>query len=191
MSIAELLKADEGKTLESMGILLPGLTIEEMKQGTSRIRNPVIVRVFKELHLIEQWGTGVRRIFAEALELGLPEPKIEEIALRLRFTVYLAKPHRIQTGKQEAQENPATEQVAEQVTEQVKRLLSILKEKERGSKDAMLALGLHHRPTFLYDYLQPSLSSGLIEMTQPDSPKSPTQKYRLTEKGKQAMEGGK
>lgn len=61
--------------VESMGILLPGLTIEEMKQGASRIRNPVIARVFKELGLIEQWGTGVRRIFAEAQELGLPEPK--------------------------------------------------------------------------------------------------------------------
>ena len=89
--------------VESMGILLPGLTIEEMKQGASRIRNPVIARVFKELGLIEQWGTGVRRIFAEARELGLPEPKIEEIALRLRFTVYLAEPLPIPTR--------ATEQV--------------------------------------------------------------------------------
>jgi predicted HTH transcriptional regulator len=45
---------DDRIEVESMGILLPGLTIEEMKQGTSRIRNPVIARVFKELHLIEQ-----------------------------------------------------------------------------------------------------------------------------------------
>ena len=182
---------DDRIEVESMGILLPGLTIEEMKQGASRIRNPVIARVFKELGLIEQWGTGVRRIFAEAQELGLPEPKIEEIALRLRFTVYLAEPHFIQAGKQEVQAIPATEQVAEQVTEQVKRLLSILKDKELGSKEAMLTLGLQHRPTFLYDYLQPSLSSGLVEMTQPDSPKSPTQKYRLTERGKQVLEGWK
>jgi len=35
------------------GILLSGLTIEDMKQGTSRIRNYVIARVFRELHLIE------------------------------------------------------------------------------------------------------------------------------------------
>jgi len=178
---------DDRIEVESMGILLPGLTIEEMKQGASRIRNPVIARVFKELNLIEQWGTGVRRIFTEARELGLPEPKIEEIALRLRFTVYLAEPHFIQTGKKEAQVDPATEQV----TEQVKRLLSILKGKELGSKDAMQAMGLNHRPTFLYDYLQPALSIGLIEMTQPDSPKSPTQKYRLTEKGKSVLEGDK
>ena len=89
---------DDRIEVESMGILLPGLTIEEMKQGTSRIRNPVLARVFKELHLIEQWGTGVRRIFAEARDLGLPEPKIEEIGLRLRFTVYLGQPHRIPGG---------------------------------------------------------------------------------------------
>ncbi len=76
--------------------LYSGLTIEEMKQGTSRIRNPVIARVFKELRLIEQWGTGVRRIFAEARNLDLREPKIEEIGLRLRFTIYPEKPHRIQ-----------------------------------------------------------------------------------------------
>lgn len=43
--------------------------------------------------------------------------------------------------------------------------------------------GLQHRPTFLYDYLQPAIDANLIEMTQPESPKSPTQKYQLTEDG--------
>jgi hypothetical protein len=31
--------------------------------------------------------------------------------------------------------------------------------------------------------LNPALTDFLIEMTQPDSPNSPTQKYRLTAKG--------
>lgn len=39
---------------------------------------------------IEQWGSGVRRIFSEAQALGLPEPDIIEIGMRLRLTVYLA-----------------------------------------------------------------------------------------------------
>jgi ATP-dependent DNA helicase RecG len=43
----------------------------------------------------------------------------------------------------------------------------------------MNAFGLKHRPTFLSNYLQPALKTGLIQMTQPDSPKSPTQKYRI------------
>jgi predicted HTH transcriptional regulator len=173
-----------------MGILLPGLTIEEMKQGASRIRNPVIARVFKELNLIEQWGTGVRRIFAEARELGLPEPKIEETALRLRFTVYLAKPHRIPSGKKEGQTEQVTEQVTQQVTQQVRKLLAACVG-ELSRAELMKATGLKDRVTFSRNYLEPALAEALIEMTQPDSPTSPTQKYRLTEKGKSVLEGGK
>jgi predicted HTH transcriptional regulator len=40
--------------------------------------------------LIEQWGSGVRRIFREALELGLPEPQFVELGLRVRLVVRLA-----------------------------------------------------------------------------------------------------
>jgi len=80
--------------------------------------------------------------------------------------------------------NVSAEQVTEQVTEQVRRLLISLKDGPLGARDAMQSLGLRHRPTFLYDYLQPALSEGVIEMTQPGSPRSPTQKYRLTSQGK-------
>lgn len=53
-----------------------------------------------------------------------------------------------------------------------------------GGREAMKCIGLNHRPTFIYDYLQPAIQAGFVEMTQPDSPKSPTQKYRLIAKGK-------
>jgi ATP-dependent DNA helicase RecG len=45
----------------------------------------------RELNLIEQWGSGVRRIFREALELGLPEPQFVELGLRVRLVVRLAQ----------------------------------------------------------------------------------------------------
>jgi hypothetical protein len=48
----------------------------------------------------------------------------------------------------------------------------------------MQRVGISSRPTFVYDYLQPAIQASLVEMTQPDSPKSPTQKYRLTSKGR-------
>lgn len=77
-----------------------------------------------------------------------------------------------------------TELVTHQVTEQVRKLLLIVADMEMSAREAMETLGLKHRPTFLYDYLQPSLEQELVEMTQPDAPKSPTQKYRLTNKGR-------
>jgi predicted HTH transcriptional regulator len=89
--------ADDGQVLggieiENPGLLLPGMTTDDMKQGVSQIRNPVIARVFRELDLIEQWGSGIPGILREAQDLGLPEPQITEIAMRLRFTIFLRDP---------------------------------------------------------------------------------------------------
>lgn len=55
-----------------------------MKNGVSKIRNPVIARGFRELKLIEQWGSGVRNILHQSWEMGLPEPLVQEIGMRLR-----------------------------------------------------------------------------------------------------------
>lgn len=44
--------------VENPGIPLPGLTTEELHEGVSRLCNRVIARTFKELRLIERWGSG-------------------------------------------------------------------------------------------------------------------------------------
>jgi ATP-dependent DNA helicase RecG len=173
---------DDRIEVESMGILLPGLTIEEMKQGTSRIRNPVIARVFKELHLIEQWGTGVHRIFAEARDLGLSEPKIEEIGLRLRFTVYLAKPHRIPTGEKKTR---SSAQVEAQVDWHI---LQACAKTPLSSAEIASALGHKTLSGNVRRALPALRDAGLLEYTIPDKPNSRLQKYRLTEKGRKALE---
>ena len=54
-----------------------------------------------------------------------------------------------------------------------------------SASEMMAALNLKGRRNFMKNYLQPAMELGLVEMTQPDSPNSPTQKYRLTIKGKQ------
>ncbi len=71
-----------------------------------------------------------------------------------------------------------TEQVYEQVTEQVEKLLRVIGEDEYSTKELMELLGLKHRPTFRDNYLLPALDMGLVEMTIPDKPKSNKQKYR-------------
>ena len=38
------------------------------------LRNPVIARIFLEMNLIEQWGTGIPEVFAALAERGLPAP---------------------------------------------------------------------------------------------------------------------
>ena len=43
---------DDRIEVDNPGMLLPGMTVEDMKQGISKIRNHVIARVFRELNLI-------------------------------------------------------------------------------------------------------------------------------------------
>jgi hypothetical protein len=77
----------------------------------------------------------------------------------------------------------ANDQVGDYVTDQVKLLLEYIGNNELSSFDLMKALGLSHRPTFRTNYLNPALVGGWLERTQPDSPRSPTQCYRLSGKG--------
>lgn len=93
---------DDRIEVENPGILLPGMTIADMKQGISKIRNPVIARIFRELDLIEQWGSGVRRIFKDAQEMNLPEPQIVELGLRFRFIVPISEEFSVSTLKHRA-----------------------------------------------------------------------------------------
>ena len=87
------------------------------------------------------------------------------------------------TLQEEQVKEQVREQVKEQVKEQVIKLLDVM-ENEMSVREIMKGLKLNGRRNFLQNNLQPAVALGLIEMTQPDSPNSPTQKYRLAEKGK-------
>lgn len=70
------------------GGLLYGLSLESALSGSSRVRNRVIGRVFRELNWVEQWGTGIKRIIAACAERGLQPPKFEELGNQFRVTLY-------------------------------------------------------------------------------------------------------
>lgn len=81
--------------------------------------------------------------------------------------------------RQALQEAGQSDQVSEQVTDQVVRLLQALPPGVAlKSSELMQRLGLSHRPTFTQNYLKPAMAAGLIEMTDPASPRSPVQQYR-------------
>ena len=79
-----------------------------------------------------------------------------------------------------------SDQVNRQVSDQVKsllRLLMINSNEPLKVQDMMQEMGLKHRPTFRKNYLKPALDQGLITMTNPDSPNSPKQSYRISAEG--------
>lgn len=74
--------------VENPGLLPFGLTVEDILMGVSKLRNRVIGRVFKELGLIEQGGSGIGRMRSACREVGLPEPRFEEIGRHFRVTLF-------------------------------------------------------------------------------------------------------
>ena len=48
----------------SLGGLLPGLSTDDIRTGISQPRNKNLAEIFHRLHLIESYGTGIRRIFS-------------------------------------------------------------------------------------------------------------------------------
>lgn len=65
-----------------------GLTLEEAMSGRSKIRNRAIAEVFSRMEIIEEWGTGIRRIIKRAQEYGLPKPEFLEIGDTFRVNLY-------------------------------------------------------------------------------------------------------
>ena len=79
---------DNRVEIENPGLLPPGLTVADLRRGISKLRNRVIGRVFQELGLIEQWGSGIQRMSAACRDAGLPAPGLEELGTRFRVTLF-------------------------------------------------------------------------------------------------------
>jgi ATP-dependent DNA helicase RecG len=82
---------DDRLEVENPGLLPFGLTVEDLRHGISKLRNRVIGRVFHELGLIEQWGSGIQRMTTACREAGLAEPALEEIGTRFRVTIHTVR----------------------------------------------------------------------------------------------------
>ena len=79
---------DDRVEITSPGMLCGGLTIEQIKEGGSKIRNRCIAEVFSRMRIIESWGTGVKRMFSSCREYGIKEPELKEIGESFRVNLY-------------------------------------------------------------------------------------------------------
>ncbi|MGQ0550113.1 MAG: ATP-binding protein [Armatimonadota bacterium] len=82
---------DDRLEVENPGLLPFGLTVDDLLRGISKLRNRVIGRVFHELGLIEQWGSGIQRMIVACRDMGLAAPVLEELGTRFRVTLRIEK----------------------------------------------------------------------------------------------------
>ena len=138
-------------------------------------RNSLIADLLHRIALIEKAGTGIRRMIEDARRYKCPEPKFTVNGF---FTTTFWPAREIV--------RKITPQVGEQVTEQVAIMLQATCE-PRSLKELQSAVGLKHRPHFINAYLEPLLATKWLEMTIPDKPRSPKQRYRTTNVGHKVL----
>lgn len=152
--------------ITSAGSLPDSLSKSEFFEGFSIPRNKELMRIYKDLDLVEQLGSGIPRILESYSKdsfrfsdnfLRMVLPASEEVFAE-------------------------TTQVSKQVTTQVEELLKVFSG-EHTRQDLQERLELANRENFRQNYLHPAVEVGLVEMTIPDKPKSSKQRYRLTEIG--------
>ncbi len=170
---------------------LPPLNKEKLKQykfDVRKYRNRRIGEFLKELHLTEGRQTGIPTILKEMRKNGSPKPVFETDDERTYFkTVFFIhdefKNEKISLGK-------ITPQVTPQVTPQDERTKIILNfcRKPRSSEDIRKLIDIKNRKYFRTNILKPLLEAKFIQMTIPDKPNSPNQKYVLTKKGEKILE---
>ena len=186
---------DDRVALTSPGGMYSGQKVQDLSidEISSERRNPVLADVMAQLDLMEKRGSGLKRICNETKELETykegRDPVFKSSSSQFMTIIYSMEYEAVDTSKRASKDTSrdASKDTSRlQVSELVLKLLLVIKG-EMSVREMMEKLELKNRSSFLSNYLNPALKNGLVIMTQPDSPKSPTQKYYLTELGKELL----
>jgi predicted HTH transcriptional regulator len=77
--------------ITSPGTLPLGITLQDLGEGISEVRNRLIVKIFREAGYVEQLGTGIMRIKEACRTNALPEPKFEETGNFFKTIIFRAR----------------------------------------------------------------------------------------------------
>jgi ATP-dependent DNA helicase RecG len=75
------------------GKLIGNLTVQNLLTNnyTSQSRNKLVAKAFKEVGMIERYGSGISRIFSICKQFGIIEPVFEEVFNGIRIVIFKEK----------------------------------------------------------------------------------------------------
>lgn len=125
---------DDRLEITSPGGLLPGVTLDKMKEGYSKIRNRALAHAFSYMNLIEAWGSGIPKLMASMQEYGLREPEFTDLEIGFRINLYRStenvQSEATQDTTQAAQGTTQVTQAATraELTEEAKAVLRLIQQ---------------------------------------------------------------
>ena len=96
--------------------------VEKIKEGYSKVRNRAIANAFSYMRIIEEWGSGIPRMFDEFSKYGLAEPELVDMDGDFRVNFYRSS---------------VTLKVTEKVTEREMSVIRLIKNNPRITTTAM------------------------------------------------------
>ncbi|MCD8097385.1 MAG: putative DNA binding domain-containing protein [Lachnospiraceae bacterium] len=154
----------------SIGGLLPGLSIDDIRSGISQPRNRKLAEIFHRLKLIESYGTGIRKIYALYKNCAA-QPRIEVTS----NTFKLVLPNMNTVAAAVEKEASTVEKTSVAITPQMKTVLDYLAEYGEMT-DADLQELLNIKKTRAYLLARQMSDNGLIDIVGRGAAK----KYRLS-----------
>ena len=137
---------DDRIEVTSPGTICRGLTLKDALEGYSKTRNKVIAKVFHHMGLIEEWGTGLRRILRQAESYHLKALEFTEMDTAFCVNLYRVNDAKTRENTREKillliQENPGitTAELAEKLKLMVKDVEWQLTKLKNG--DAIIRIG--------------------------------------------------
>lgn len=115
-------------------------------------------------------------------ENGSPVPEFETDEERTSYLV------RLPVHPLAAQPvGPGIRQAPDKLPTSSRQVLEALVSAALSRAELQESVGFQDREHFVNEYLNPLLDSGFVERTMPGKPRSPKQQYRLTQKGREAL----
>ncbi len=195
---------DDMLEITSPGPLPDTMSLEDLGTGRSDIRNRVLAPIFKDMGLIEAWGTGMQKIRQANLKYPEIETVFQEVGLafQVQFKKHqraISKPElsadQVGTKLESSQHQVGTKSAPS--WHQVGTKLALSSEQKEVLAKSKKPLSLLQLSEFLkrsdrtklrQTILTPLLDAGLLAMTHPDKPNSPKQKYVMTLQGEELLE---
>ena len=162
------------------GELPPQLTVDNLRRPHASIpRSPRIAEPLFLARYIEKAGTGTLDMINLCAQAGLPAPEFRQDGGQFIQTLW--RPKGTTGGAEVATAGTKPGTKSGPSGDQVE----ILAKASTGAAltDLMAVVNRTNRTKFRDQVIQPLMDQDLLEMTHPDSPRSPQQKYRLTAQG--------
>lgn len=170
------------------GQLPYGLTVSKLLEPHKSLpANPLIADPLFWTGYVDKVGTGTEDIVNLCKEKGLKEPEYHQEE-DFRVVIWRRNPEKgLSEGPSKGlSKGLSKDQVStnlNQKWEKIEPMIRLL-ENTSSAADLRAVMGMNNATKFKNNYLNPLIELGVVEMTQPESPNSPTQRYRLTEAGK-------